>query len=123
MNFVMTDKGEFVEVQGTGEEAPFSREDLNKLLELGEKGNKELIKIQRAAIPEIGDAVLGMDYGKDVVIATGNKHKLQEIGDILKDFDYNVMSLKDVELDGIEIVEDGKTFEHNALIKARTISK
>ena len=123
MNFVMTDKGEFVEVQGTGEEAPFSREDLNKLLELGEKGNKELIKIQRAAIPEIGDAVMGMDYGKDVVIATGNMHKLEEIGEILKDFDYNIYSLKDVNLGGIEIVEDGRTFEHNALIKARTIAK
>ena len=46
MNVIMTDKGEFVEVQGTGEERPFSREDLNKLLELGEKGNKELIKAQ-----------------------------------------------------------------------------
>ena len=46
----MTDKGEFVEVQGTGEERPFSREDLNKLLELGEKGNKELIKAQKRSI-------------------------------------------------------------------------
>ena len=44
MNVIMTDKCEFVEVQGTGEERPFSRKDLNKLLELGEKGNKELIK-------------------------------------------------------------------------------
>ena len=34
-----------------------------------------------------------------------------------------IYSLKDVNLDGIEIVEDGKTFEHNALIKARTIAK
>ena len=33
MNVIMTDKGEFVEVQGTGEERPFSREDLNKLFE------------------------------------------------------------------------------------------
>lgn len=123
MNFVMTDRGEFVEVQGTGEESPFTKSELVKLLELGEKGNKELIKIQRAAIPEIGDAVMGMDYGKDIIIATGNKHKLQEIGDILKDFDYNIYSLKDVNLDGIEIIEDGKTFEHNALIKARTIAK
>ncbi len=32
MNIIMTDKGEFVEVQGTGEERPFSREDLNKLI-------------------------------------------------------------------------------------------
>ncbi len=40
MNIIMTDKCEFVEVQGTGEEKPFSRADLNLLLELGEKGIK-----------------------------------------------------------------------------------
>lgn len=123
MNVIMTDKGEFVEVQGTGEERPFSREDLNKLLELGEKGNKELIKAQREALGEIADEILGVEYGDEVVIATNNAHKLEEIGDILSDLDYKIYSLKDVNLDGIEIVEDGKTFEHNALIKARTIAK
>ncbi|MBO3444673.1 ribonuclease PH [Clostridium sp. CCUG 7971] len=123
MNIIMTDKGEFVEVQGTGEERPFSRKDLNALLELGEKGNKELIKAQRAALGEIADEILGMEYGDEVVIATNNAHKLEEIGSILEDFDYTIYSLKDVDLGGIEIVEDGKTFEHNALIKARTIAK
>lgn len=123
MNIIMTDKGEFVEVQGTGEERPFSRTDLNELLELGEKGNKELIKAQRAALGEIADEILGMEYGDEVVIATNNAHKLEEIGAILEDFDYIIYSLKDVDLGGIEIVEDGKTFEHNALIKARTIAK
>ncbi|MGL4912431.1 MAG: ribonuclease PH [Romboutsia sp.] len=123
MNIIMTDKGEFVEVQGTGEERPFSRADLNALLELGEKGNKELIKAQRAALGEIADEILGMEYGDEVVIATNNAHKLEEIGSILDDFDYTIYSLKDVDLGGIEIVEDGKTFEHNALIKARTIAK
>lgn len=123
MNIIMTDKGEFVEVQGTGEERPFSRTDLNALLELGEKGNKELIKAQRAALGKIADDILGMEYGDEVVIATNNAHKLEEIGAILDDFDYTIYSLKDVDLGGIEIVEDGKTFEHNALIKARTIAK
>ena len=123
MNVIMTDKGEFVEVQGTGEERPFSREDLNKLLELGEKGNKELIKIQRKALGEIADEILGMEYGDDIVISTGNAHKLEEIGAILKDLDYNIHSLKDVNLDNLEIEENGKTFEHNALIKARTVAK
>ena len=123
MNIIMNCKGEFVEVQGTGEERPFSREDLNKLLELGEKGNKELIKAQREALGEIADEILGVEYGDEVVIATNNAHKLEEIGDILSDLDYKIYSLKDVNLDGIEIVEDGKTFEHNALIKARTIAK
>ena len=123
MNIIMTDKCEFVEFQGTGEERPFSRKDLNKLLELGEKGNKELIKIQRKALGEIADEILGMEYGDDIVISTGNAHKLEEIGAILKDLDYNIHSLKDVNLDNLEIEENGKTFEHNALIKARTVAK
>ena len=123
MNIIMTDKGEFVEVQGTGEERPFSRNDLNALLELGEKGNKELIKAQRKALGEIADEILGVEYGDEIVIATNNSHKLEEIGDILNDLDYKIYSLEDVNLGGIEIVEDGKTFEHNALIKARTIAK
>ena len=54
MNVVMTDKGEFVELQGTGERSTFSRTELNTLLELAEKGNMELIKLQRKALGEIG---------------------------------------------------------------------
>lgn len=58
---------------------------------------------------------------QEAVIATGNKHKLEEIGAILKDFNLNVLSMKDVDLEGLEIVEDGNTFEENALIKAKTV--
>ncbi len=123
MNIIMTSKGEFVEVQGTGEERPFSKSDLDKLLELGEKGNKELIEIQKNVLGEIAYEVIPMDYGNEIVIATSNNHKLEEIKAILEDLDYDIYSLKDVNLDGIEIVEDGKTFEHNALIKAREIAK
>ncbi len=50
MNIVMSDNGQFIEVQGTGEEAPFSREELNKLLELGEKGINDLIEIQKSVL-------------------------------------------------------------------------
>ena len=46
MNVVMTDAGQFVEVQGTGEEAPFAKEQLNELLKLGEKGIEKLIAAQ-----------------------------------------------------------------------------
>ncbi|EDM27142.1 ribonuclease PH [Lentisphaera araneosa HTCC2155] len=42
MNVIMTAKGDFVEVQGTGEEAVFSRQELNELLDAGEKGTKEI---------------------------------------------------------------------------------
>lgn len=50
MNVIMTDKGEFIEVQGTGEEAPFTRKELNALLELGEKGTGELIGYQKEVL-------------------------------------------------------------------------
>lgn len=47
MNIVMTDSGRFVEIQGTAEKQPFSRDNLDALLGLAEKGIKELISIQR----------------------------------------------------------------------------
>lgn len=50
MNIVMTGNGKFVEVQGTGEEAPFAREELNQLLELAELGILELVDIQKEAL-------------------------------------------------------------------------
>ncbi len=50
MNIVMTGNGEFVELQGTGEEATFSRSQLNEFLELAEKGIVELIEIQKQAL-------------------------------------------------------------------------
>ena len=46
MNVVMTSNGEFVEVQGTGEESTYSREQLNSLLDMAEKGNSLLHKMQ-----------------------------------------------------------------------------
>ena len=53
MNVVMTGAGNFVEVQGTGEKAPFSREKLNELLTLAEKGIDELISLQKDALGSI----------------------------------------------------------------------
>lgn len=50
MNVIMTDKGEFVEVQGTGEENTFTMDELMALLELAKKGNQELQKIQREVL-------------------------------------------------------------------------
>ncbi|MBP1744096.1 MAG: hypothetical protein H6Q58_1074 [Firmicutes bacterium] len=47
MNIIMTDAGEFVEIQGTGEESPFSRAELDGLLALGEKGIKQVIQAQK----------------------------------------------------------------------------
>lgn len=50
MNIVMTDTGEFIEIQGTGEQSPFSRSDLNELLALGEKGIKHMIQVQKESL-------------------------------------------------------------------------
>lgn len=47
MNLIMTDESNFVEIQGTGEESPFSRVELNELLDLGEKGIKQMIQAQK----------------------------------------------------------------------------
>ncbi len=50
MNVVMTDSGDFVEIQGTGEEAVFSRAQLDALLALAEKGCGELIRLQQGLL-------------------------------------------------------------------------
>ena len=50
MNVVMNEKGQFIEIQGTGEQFPFSRQELDKLLALAEKGILELIDIQKKAL-------------------------------------------------------------------------
>lgn len=47
MNVVMTGAGEFIEIQGTGEERPFKRSELEELLKLAEKGIQELISLQK----------------------------------------------------------------------------
>ena len=49
MNVVMTGEGRFVEIQGTAEGAVFSRAELDELLRLAEKGNLEIMTLQRAA--------------------------------------------------------------------------
>ena len=50
MNVVMTGAGHYVEVQGTAEGAAFSRDEMNQLLMLAEKGIDELIALQRAVL-------------------------------------------------------------------------
>jgi len=52
MNVVMTGAGRFVEVQGTAEGNPFSREELDELLALAEKGITETFELQRATLAE-----------------------------------------------------------------------
>lgn len=53
MNVVMTDTGDFVEIQGTGEESVFSRKQLDSMLGLAEKGCKELISLQQGILGQL----------------------------------------------------------------------
>lgn len=53
MNVAMNLKGEFVEVQGTGEQGTFSRKQLDEMLDLASKGIRKLIKLQRTTLRDL----------------------------------------------------------------------
>ena len=59
---------------------------------------------------------------KKIIFATGNENKMAEIRMILADCGYEIVSQKQAGID-IDVVEDGTTFEENAIIKATAISK
>ncbi|MBI5810300.1 MAG: ribonuclease PH [Deltaproteobacteria bacterium] len=50
MNVVMTGSGKFIEVQGTAELSPFTREEMDSMLDMAAKGIRELTRIQGAAL-------------------------------------------------------------------------
>jgi len=59
---------------------------------------------------------------KKIIFATGNENKMVEIRMILADCGYEILSQKQAGIN-IDVVEDGTTFEENAIIKATAISK
>ena len=113
MNVIMNKKGEFIEVQGTGEESTFTRKELNVLLDLAENSINRIIALQ--------DEIINQEPLK-IFLATGNQHKIEEIKDIFSNIEnVEILSIRD----GIEIPEveeDGETFEANSQKKARLIS-
>jgi ribonuclease PH len=50
LNLVMTDSLELIEIQGTGEEAPFSKEQLNEMIEVGSSAITDIIEKQKACL-------------------------------------------------------------------------
>ena len=113
MNVIMNKKGEFIEIQGTGEESTFTRKELNALLDLAENSINRIIALQ--------DEIINQEPLK-IFLATGNQHKIEEIKDIFSNIEnVEILSIRD----GIEIPEveeDGETFEANSQKKARLIS-
>lgn len=63
-----------------------------------------------------------MEKEKRIIFATGNENKMAEIRMIFADLDIPVYSMKEAGID-IEIVEDGISFEENALIKAEAVAR
>jgi len=59
---------------------------------------------------------------RKIIFATGNKNKMLEIRMILADLGMPILSMKEAGID-VDVVEDGTTFEENALIKAKAIAK
>ena len=55
-----------------------------------------------------------------IIFATGNADKMREIREIYGDTDYEIVSMKEAGID-VDIVEDGETFEENAMKKARAV--
>ena len=57
-----------------------------------------------------------------IIFATGNAHKMEEIREILRDLPCELLSMKEAGIE-CDIVEDGKTFAENAMIKAKAVCK
>ncbi len=118
MNFVMNEDGGFIELQGTGEGAAFSRSELESLIALGEKGCTELIQLQKSVLGEAA-SLIGQKH--TVVLASNNAHKITELKAMLGE-GIRVLSMREAGFTD-DIEENGKTFEENARIKAQTVAK
>lgn len=121
MNLVMTESGQFVEIQGTGEEATFSGEELNTMLYYGKGAIEDLIAYQKEALLASEPVSVAIPENT-LVIATRNPGKAKEFASLFAPSGYTIKTLLDYpELPDIE--ETGKTFEENARLKAETIAQ
>jgi XTP/dITP diphosphohydrolase len=116
MNFVMNEKGEFIELQGTGEGRAFTSAELATLMSYGHKGITELMAAQREALGERAGHICPKPV---IVAATGNENKLRELRELLRD-DYTVVPMSAAGFFG-PIDETAVTFAGNAVIKAEAV--
>ena len=116
MNFVMNEKGEFIELQGTGEGRAFSQEELAILMAYGRKGIDELQAAQRDALGERARQIAPKPM---LLAATGNAHKLKELQEMFRDY-YTLFPMAAAGFTA-EIEENADTFAGNAAIKAEAV--
>lgn len=118
MNMVMDDTGAFIEIQGTGEGRAFTRDELDTLLALGQKGTSELMQAQREAL---GARARVIGEKEILVLASNNAHKIKELKALLG-HRFDVRAMREVGL-AMDVDETGETFEDNALLKASAVSR
>ena len=116
MNVVMNEKGEFIELQGTGEGRTFTPEELAVLTSYGRQGVENLMRAQRNALSERARHICPKP---PLVVASGNAHKLRELQHIFGDY-YTVVSMKTAGFRG-DIDENAATFAGNAILKAEAV--
>ena len=123
MNVVMTGAGGFVEVQGTAEGVPFSRDEMNALLDLAQRRHQTLIAKQKAALElRVSDLERPtLTALKRVVLASNNAGKLREFAALLGAAGIELIAQG--ELGVPEAEEPHPTFVENALAKARHAAK
>ncbi|MFV0560782.1 MAG: ribonuclease PH [Enterococcus sp.] len=121
MNLVMTEHGQFVEIQGTGEEATFNGEQLNEMLLYGKTAIESLIAEQKTVLlTDVKEQATAST--PTIIIATRNAGKAREFAELFGRSGYQVKTLLDYpELPDVE--ETGTTFEENARLKAETIAQ
>ena len=116
MNFVMNEKGEFIELQGTGEGRAFSGAELDTLMKYAGKGIRELMDAQKEALGERAGHIAPKPL---LLVATGNEHKLRELQEMFKEF-YTLAPMTAAGFYG-PIEENASTFAGNAAIKAEAV--
>ena len=116
MNFVMNEKGEFIELQGPGDGRAFTGNELETLMSYGAKGIRELMDAQREALGKRAAQIAPKPL---LLAATGNEHKLRELREMFRDF-YTIAPMTDAGFFG-PIDENASTFAGNAAIKAEAV--
>ncbi|HHU76761.1 MAG TPA: ribonuclease PH [Firmicutes bacterium] len=122
MNIVMTGRGELIEIQGTAEKRPFSKDELDQLLALASSGVELLISAQKESLGEIAEKIQPPPKERRLLLASFNEGKIKELRELLAPLPLKVVSLRDFPL-LTPVEETGSTFEENAILKAETYSR
>ncbi len=116
MNFVLNEKGDIIEIQGTGEGKAFPEGLLHEMMGLAKEGIAELMAHQRQALADKAWVVM---QPQTMVLASGNAHKIRELTQLLGPR-FCIISMREAGFGG-EVEETGSSFSENAILKAQAV--